>query len=168
MEPPARSPETQRSSLGSGRVSLGIFWREHSSFSSNHGHLGLSSVTLESQVNCRQWETGSGTSLPCPFSIAEKHLWQPKRVCNQSSRPLRSQRESQVKCPNFHLRAQAKSLKLLDRLSHAKMPSDILRVAVPDAASYVRIHTDVLSCLPGVGHIQTSFAIRAVIKPPDM
>jgi hypothetical protein len=48
------------------------------------------------------------------------------------------------------------------------MPSDILRVAVPDAASYARIHTDVLSCLPGVGRIQTSFAIRAVIKPPDM
>jgi hypothetical protein len=61
-----------------------------------------------------------------------------------------------------------RSLKLLDRLSHGEMPSDILRVAVPDAASYEHIHTDVLSCLPGVARIQSSFAIRAVIKPPDM
>ncbi|MDF2973759.1 MAG: Lrp/AsnC family transcriptional regulator [Microvirga sp.] len=33
---------------------------------------------------------------------------------------------------------------------------------------YERIHTDVLSCLPGVARIQSSFAIRAVIKPPDL
>lgn len=44
----------------------------------------------------------------------------------------------------------------------------LLRVAVPDAASYERIHTDVLSRLPGVARIQSSFAIRAVIKPPDL
>jgi hypothetical protein len=35
-----------------------------------------------------------------------------------------SQRESQVKCPNFRLNTQAKSLKWLDRLSHVKVPSD--------------------------------------------
>jgi DNA-binding Lrp family transcriptional regulator len=44
----------------------------------------------------------------------------------------------------------------------------LLRVSVPDAASYERIHTDVLSRLPGVARIQSSFAIRAVIKPPDL
>jgi DNA-binding Lrp family transcriptional regulator len=44
----------------------------------------------------------------------------------------------------------------------------LLRVTVPDAASYERIHTDVLSRLPGVARIQSSFAIRAVIKPPDL
>ena len=44
----------------------------------------------------------------------------------------------------------------------------LLRVTVPDAAGYERIHTDVLSCLPGVARIQSSFAIRAVIKPPDL
>ena len=44
----------------------------------------------------------------------------------------------------------------------------LLRVAVPDAASYERIHTDVLSCLPGVARIQSSIAIRDVVKPPDM
>jgi hypothetical protein len=31
---------------------------------------------------------------------------------------------------------------------------NLLRVAVPDAASYERIHTDVLSCLPSVARIQ--------------
>ena len=44
----------------------------------------------------------------------------------------------------------------------------LLRVTVPDAASYERIHTDVLSRLPGVARIQSSFAIRVVIKPPDL
>jgi DNA-binding Lrp family transcriptional regulator len=44
----------------------------------------------------------------------------------------------------------------------------LLGVSVPDAASYERIHTDVLSRLPGVARIQSSFAIRAVIKPPDL
>jgi DNA-binding Lrp family transcriptional regulator len=44
----------------------------------------------------------------------------------------------------------------------------LLRVTVPDAASYERIHTDILSRLPGVARIQSSFAIRAVIKPPDL
>ena len=44
----------------------------------------------------------------------------------------------------------------------------LLRVTVPDAASYERIHTDVLSRLPGVARIQSSFAIRAVIKPLDL
>jgi DNA-binding Lrp family transcriptional regulator len=44
----------------------------------------------------------------------------------------------------------------------------LLRVTVPDAASYERIHTDVLSRLPGIAWIQSSFAIRAVIKPTDL
>ncbi|MET0529745.1 MAG: Lrp/AsnC family transcriptional regulator [Microvirga sp.] len=44
----------------------------------------------------------------------------------------------------------------------------LLRVTVADAASYERIHKEVLSRLPGVARIQSSFAIRAVIKPPDL
>ena len=44
----------------------------------------------------------------------------------------------------------------------------LLRVTVPDTASYERIHKDVLSRLPGVSRIESSFAIRAVIRPPDI
>lgn len=44
----------------------------------------------------------------------------------------------------------------------------LLRVAVPSAARYEPIHTDVLSCLPGVARILSSIAIRDVVKPPDM
>lgn len=48
-------------------------------------------------------------------------------------------------------------------------PSDyLLRVTVSDTSSYERIHTEVLSRLPGVSRIDSSFAIRTVIKPPDL
>ncbi|APF38097.1 transcriptional regulator [Chelatococcus daeguensis] len=39
-----------------------------------------------------------------------------------------------------------------------------LRVSAKDAADYERIHTDVLSRLPGVARIQSAFAIRSVVR----
>lgn len=39
-----------------------------------------------------------------------------------------------------------------------------LRVAARDAADYERIHKDALSRMPGVARIQSSFAIRTVIR----
>lgn len=41
----------------------------------------------------------------------------------------------------------------------------LLRVVAHDPVDYDRIYKDVLSRLPGVLRIQTSFAIRSVIKP---
>ena len=40
----------------------------------------------------------------------------------------------------------------------------LLRVEARDAADYERIHKEVLSRMPGVARIQSSFAIRAVIR----
>jgi len=40
----------------------------------------------------------------------------------------------------------------------------VLRVEVHNAADYERIHTEVLSQLPGVARIQSNFAIRTVVK----
>lgn len=40
----------------------------------------------------------------------------------------------------------------------------LLRVETRSAADYERIHTEVLSRLPGVSRIQSSFAIRTVVK----
>jgi DNA-binding Lrp family transcriptional regulator len=48
------------------------------------------------------------------------------------------------------------------------MADYLLRVTIPDIGSYERIHKEVLSSLPGVARIQSSFAIRAVIKPADL
>ncbi|MFC0408348.1 Lrp/AsnC family transcriptional regulator [Roseomonas elaeocarpi] len=44
----------------------------------------------------------------------------------------------------------------------------LLRIVVEDAAGYERLHRDVLSRLPGVSRIQSSFTIRTVIRPVDM
>lgn len=41
----------------------------------------------------------------------------------------------------------------------------LLRVVAHDAADYDRIYKDQLSRLPGVVRIQTSFAIRSVVRP---
>ncbi len=40
----------------------------------------------------------------------------------------------------------------------------LLRVEARDAADYERIHKDALSRMPGVARIQSSFAIRTVIR----
>ena len=40
----------------------------------------------------------------------------------------------------------------------------LLRVEARDAADYERIHKDALSSMPGVARIQSSFAIRTVIR----
>lgn len=40
----------------------------------------------------------------------------------------------------------------------------ILRVSAPSAAAYEAIHTDVLSRLPGVARIHSSFAMRNVLR----
>ncbi|WP_431269710.1 Lrp/AsnC family transcriptional regulator [Dankookia sp. P2] len=40
----------------------------------------------------------------------------------------------------------------------------LLRVEARDAADYERIHKDALSRLPGVARIQSSFAIRSVVR----
>jgi len=40
----------------------------------------------------------------------------------------------------------------------------VLRVETRNAADYERIHTEVLSQLPGVARIQSNFAIRTVVK----
>lgn len=40
----------------------------------------------------------------------------------------------------------------------------LLRVEARDAADYERIHKEALSRMPGVARIQSSFAIRAVIR----
>ena len=42
----------------------------------------------------------------------------------------------------------------------------LLRVEARDAADYERIHKEALSRMPGVSRIQSSFAIRAVIRGP--
>lgn len=42
----------------------------------------------------------------------------------------------------------------------------LLRVEARNAADYERLHTEVLSRLPGVARIQSSFAIRNVTSPP--
>ena len=41
----------------------------------------------------------------------------------------------------------------------------LLRLRVRDAADYERLHQDVLSQLPGVTRLQSSFAIRTVVSP---
>jgi len=43
----------------------------------------------------------------------------------------------------------------------------LLRVEARDAADYERIHKEQLSRLPGVARIQSSFAIRSVIRGTD-
>jgi len=45
----------------------------------------------------------------------------------------------------------------------------ILRISAPSAAAYEAIHTDVLSRLPGVARLHSSFAMRDVLrwKPPE-
>lgn len=40
----------------------------------------------------------------------------------------------------------------------------LLKIEVKNAADYERLHTDVLSRLPGVARIQSSFAIRTVVS----
>ena len=40
----------------------------------------------------------------------------------------------------------------------------LLRVETEDAAAYERVHKEVLSRMPGVARIQSSFAIRTVIR----
>ena len=40
----------------------------------------------------------------------------------------------------------------------------LLRVETKDAAAYERVHKEVLSRMPGVARIQSSFAIRTVIR----
>lgn len=44
------------------------------------------------------------------------------------------------------------------------MSDYLLRVEARDAADYERIHKEALSRMPGVARIQSSFAIRAVIR----
>jgi DNA-binding Lrp family transcriptional regulator len=44
------------------------------------------------------------------------------------------------------------------------MSDYLLRVEARDAADYERIHKDALSRLPGVARIQSSFAIRSVVR----
>jgi DNA-binding Lrp family transcriptional regulator len=44
------------------------------------------------------------------------------------------------------------------------MSDYLLRVEARDAADYERIHKDALSRMPGVARIQSSFAIRSVIR----
>lgn len=41
----------------------------------------------------------------------------------------------------------------------------LLKLEVTDAGDYERLHKDVLSRLPGVARLQSSFAIRAVVSP---
>lgn len=43
----------------------------------------------------------------------------------------------------------------------------ILRTTAPSTAAYEAIHTDILSRLPGVAHIHSSFAMRNVLLPPS-
>ena len=40
----------------------------------------------------------------------------------------------------------------------------VLRVIAKDAADYERIHKELLSRLPGVARIQSSFALRQVVR----
>jgi len=40
----------------------------------------------------------------------------------------------------------------------------LLRVIVEDTSDYERLHTQYLTCLPGVVRVQSSFALRTVIK----
>lgn len=40
----------------------------------------------------------------------------------------------------------------------------IVKIEVKNAADYERLHKEVLSCLPGVARIQSSFAIRTVVS----
>lgn len=40
----------------------------------------------------------------------------------------------------------------------------VLRVSAPNAAAYEAIHTDILSRLPGVARIHSSFAMRNVLR----
>lgn len=44
------------------------------------------------------------------------------------------------------------------------MSDYLLRVEARDAADYERIHKDALSRMPGVARIQSSFAIRSVVR----
>ncbi|RAI60559.1 Lrp/AsnC family transcriptional regulator [Roseicella frigidaeris] len=44
------------------------------------------------------------------------------------------------------------------------MSDYLLRVEARDAADYERIHKEVLSRLPGVARIQSSFAIRSIVR----
>jgi DNA-binding Lrp family transcriptional regulator len=46
------------------------------------------------------------------------------------------------------------------------MTDYLLRVEVNSLADYERIHTEVLSRLPGVSRIQSSFTIRNIIAQP--
>ena len=44
------------------------------------------------------------------------------------------------------------------------MSDYMLRVLVEDTADYERLHTQYLTCLPGVVRVQSSFALRTVTK----
>lgn len=44
----------------------------------------------------------------------------------------------------------------------------MLRVIVGDTADYERLHTQHLTCLPGVVRVQSSFALRTVTKKTDI
>lgn len=43
----------------------------------------------------------------------------------------------------------------------------LVKLKVRDAADYERLHKEVLSRLPGVARLQSSFAIRTVVAPVD-
>lgn len=44
----------------------------------------------------------------------------------------------------------------------------MLRVIVEDARDYERIHSNYLTCLPGVDRVQSSFALRTVVKKTEV
>jgi len=44
----------------------------------------------------------------------------------------------------------------------------MLRVIVEDTTDYERLHTQYLTCLPGVVRVQSSFALRTVTKKTDI
>ncbi len=43
----------------------------------------------------------------------------------------------------------------------------LVKIKVRDAADYERLHKEVLSRLPGVARLQSSFAIRTVVSGAD-
>ena len=44
----------------------------------------------------------------------------------------------------------------------------LLRVIVPDASDYEKLHMDVLTTLPGVSNIKSNFSLRTVTKKNDI
>jgi len=44
----------------------------------------------------------------------------------------------------------------------------LLRVIASDAADFERIHTRLLTRLPGVARVQSSFALRTVVKKTEL